>query len=226
MAKSLLISGTDTGVGKTAVTAALTAYWQKYRPSQSVAVFKPIQSGEGDREFYQSHFKLTQSAQEITPLQYEHPLAPPIAAELEGRSVDLAKVWNTFQQLQQSYDQVFIEGVGGLGTPITQELTVADLARDWQLPTLLVVPVRLGSIGQTIANVALARQAKVNLLGIILSATSPDASEDAEQLTPIQMLKDLTNLPVLGLLSNISNWSERDALALAASNLFLEPLLQ
>ena len=100
MAKSLLIAGTDTGVGKTALTATLIAYWQRHMTSQTVAVFKPIQSGEGDREFYQAHFQLSQSAEDITPLQYQHPLAPPIAANLEGRAVDLAQVWAKLQQLQ------------------------------------------------------------------------------------------------------------------------------
>lgn len=224
MAKSLLISGTDTGVGKTALTAALLAYWQIHFPSQKVAVFKPIQSGKGDREFYQEHFHLTQTPEEITPLQYEHPLAPPIAADLEGRTVDLAKVWATLQRLQSDYDQIFIEGVGGLGTPITHELTVADLARDWRLPTVLVVPVQLGSIGQTIANVALARESKLNLKGIILSAARLDALAQVKDLTPSTLLARMTNIPVLGCLHPIQSWDNHPDLAQNLSGLSLERL--
>ncbi len=224
MAKSILIAGTDTGVGKTALTAALIAYWQRHVPSQTVAVFKPIQSGEGDREFYQAHFQLSQSAEDITPLQYQHPLAPPIAAHLEGRAVDLAQVWAKLQQLQTQFDQIFIEGVGGLGTPITDELTVADLARDWRLPTVLVVPVQLGSLGQAIANVALARYAKVELRGIILSASTADALTQYQELTPPDMLEQFTNVPVLGRLNPIQDWNNAHALAQAASNLDLERL--
>lgn len=224
MAKSLLIAGTDTGVGKTALTAAFLAYWQVYRPKQKVAVFKPIQSGVGDREFYQTHFQLSQSAEEISPLQYEHPLAPPIAADRDGKSVDLAKVWATFQNLQTQYDQIFIEGVGGLGTPVTHELTVADLARDWRLPTVLVVPVQLGSIGQTIANVALARKSKIDLKGIILSAKTVDAVNQVSTLTPPEMLENFTHIPVLGLLNPIQDWNNTQSLAQVLSNLDLEKL--
>ena len=224
MAKSLLIAGTDTGVGKTALTAAFLAYWQVHFPNQTVSVFKPIQSGVGDREFYQNHFHLSQTAAEITPLQYEHPLAPPIAADLEARSVDLATVWTALQDLQAHSDQIFIEGIGGLGTPITHELTVADLARDWRLPTVLVVPVQLGALGQTIANVALARESKIDLKGIILSAKTADAANQVHELTPPPILEAFTNIPVMGLLNPIHDWDDTQSLAQSLSSLHLEKL--
>ena len=226
MANSLLITGTDTGVGKTVLTAALTAYWQTHVTHQKVAVFKPIQSGIGDLEFYQEHFELEQSAEDITPLKYEHPLAPPVAADLAGGSVDLEKVWKKLRYLQQEFDQIFVEGVGGLGTPITHELTVADIARDWRFPTLLVVPVRLGSIGQTIANIALARASKIDIKGIVLSASSQEALEDSRELTPPEMLEQFTHIPVLGMLPPIQDWNNTEELSQAASQLDLEKIFQ
>ncbi|MFM5896305.1 MAG: dethiobiotin synthase, partial [Dolichospermum sp.] len=155
--KTLLITGTDTEAGKTVVTTALAAYWQKYYPQRSLGIMKPIQSGIGDRELYQTLFSLEQSPEEITPLYFQAPLAPPIAAAKENRQVDLAIVWRTLLALQQQRDLVLIESLGGLGSPITDELTVADLAGEWRLPTILVVPVRLGAIANAVANVALAR---------------------------------------------------------------------
>ncbi|MCM1984381.1 dethiobiotin synthase [Lyngbya confervoides] len=224
MAQQLLISGTDTGVGKTVLTALLAAYWQIHRPHLKTAIFKPLQSGVGDREFYQTHFSLDQSSQEITPLWYEQPLAPPIAAEREQRTVDLTQVWHTLELLQKRFDQIWIEGVGGLGTPITYEITVADLARDWRLPTVLVVPVRLGSLGQAVANVALARQVGLQLKGIILSSQSETALHQIEDLTPPWLLENLTQVPVLGLIPPISSFRDRFHLAQVASGLNLEGL--
>lgn len=223
MARSLFVTGTDTGVGKTAVTAALLAYWQTYRPHESVAVFKPIQSGIGDREFYQTHFQLSQSPEDITPLWFQHPLAPPIASELEGRPINLELAEEKLRQLQGQYDQVLIEGLGGLGSPVTNSLIVADLARNWGLSTVLVVPVRLGAIGQTVANVALARQTHVNLRGIILSSSDPEAK--VQDLAPVGLLEQLTRVPVLGQLRTIYAWSDLSHMADAASNLTLDPLL-
>lgn len=201
MVTSLLISGTDTGVGKTLVTTALMAYLQQFCTQERVAIFKPIQSGVGDREHYAQQFALSQTPEEITPLYFEAPLAPPLAAAVEGKSVDLGLAWRTFGTLGQTYDRILVEGVGGLGSPITSELTVADLAYDWKLPTILVVPVRLGALGQAIAQVALAKQSRVNLRGLILSCPQPCSPEEIEQWASPALLESFTHCPVLGILS-------------------------
>ena len=221
----MFISGTDTGVGKTCVTAALAAYVQTYCPNRRLALFKPIQSGIGDREWYLQHLALDQTLDQITPLYFEQPLAPPIAAVAENRTVDLSQLWKAFQTLQLSYDQILVEGAGGLGSPITAELTAADLARDWRMPTVLIVPVRLGSLGQAIAHAALARNAKTNLRGIILSCAEVDAAENLEQWTPTALLESLTQLPVLGTLPHLADPSDLTALAKAASSWHLDALL-
>jgi dethiobiotin synthetase len=200
VATTCLISGTDTGVGKTIVTSALVAYLNTFHPQQRVAIFKPIQSGVGDREHYAAQFNLSQTLAQITPLYFNAPLAPPLAAAAEGKTVDLGLAWQTFQSLQQTHDWVLVEGVGSLGSPITAELTVADLAYDWKLPTVLVVPVRLGAIGQAIAQVALAKQSRVNIRGLILSCPNPCSAQDIENWASIDLLESFTRCPVLGIL--------------------------
>ncbi len=86
-----------------------------------------------------------------------------MAADLEGRDIPLGTVWQALLNLQKSQDLVLIEGFGGLGCPVTHELTLAYLEAQWRLKTLLVVPVKLGAISQTVANISLAEQKKVNL---------------------------------------------------------------
>ncbi len=223
--KTLLISGTDTDAGKTVLTTALAAYWYAHCPDRRLALLKPLQSGEGDRELYQRLFDLQQSPAEVNPLYFQAPLAPPLAAELEQRAIDLAIPWQTLQRLQQAYDYVLVEGLGGLGSPVTRELTVADLARDWRLPTVLVVPVRLGAIGQTVATVALARQSKLNLKGIVLNCGQPRTETEIAQWAPADLIQSLTQTPVLGLLPYLPDCRDRPALAAAAANLDLEILL-
>jgi dethiobiotin synthetase len=125
--KPLLIVGSDTGVGKTILTAALAAYWLTYRdisqstPSNSLGIYKPLQSGIGDREFYHQTFALSQTLAEITPLYFETPIAPAIAAHKEGKPIDLAVIWQQFQKLQQQKEFLLVESLGGLGSPITDE---------------------------------------------------------------------------------------------------------
>ena len=226
MFKTLFITGTDTDAGKTVFTTALAAYLQKYRPQQSLGIMKPIQSGVGDRQLYQKLFSLSQSETEITPLYFQAPLAPPLAAAKENREIDLGVVWQTFTQLQQSRDFLLVEALGGLGSPVTDEFTVADLAGEWRLPTVLVVPVRLGAISQAVASVALAKQAKVQLLGIILNCCSEMTPEQIADWAPVDTIRTFTHIPVLGCLPYLENPEDLDKLAQIASDLELEKLFK
>ena len=205
---------------------ALAAYWQTYQCSRSLAIMKPIQSGAGDRELYNQLFSLEQSMDEITPLYFETPLAPPIAAAREGRRVELELVWQAFKKLHMSRDWVLIEALGGLGTPVSNELTVADLAADWRLPTVLVVPVRLGALGQAVANVALARQTGVLLKGIVLNCVQPRSAQEIADWAPAELIQSLTNTPVLGCLPHLENPTDLAKLAQVASDLDIERLIK
>jgi dethiobiotin synthetase len=207
------------------LTTALAAYWQAYVRDRRLGIMKPIQSGAGDRELYARLFDLDRSLEEITPLYFQAPLAPPIAAAKEGRQVELQLAWQGFDTLRRQSDWVLVEALGGLGTPVTYEITVADLARDWGLPTVLVVPVRLGAIAQAVANVALARHAGVNLKGIVLNCTQLRSEVEIADLSPIDLIQSLTNIPVLGVIPYLIEPTDLNKLAQVASNLEIERLL-
>ncbi|EDX85615.1 dethiobiotin synthase [Synechococcus sp. PCC 7335] len=226
---ALLITGTDTDSGKTVLTAALMAYWQRYCWAYRLGLCKPVQSGEGDREFYSQLFDLDeflgQTIEQLNPLWFKAPIAPPLAAALEGKRVDLAKAWQVISQLQAERDWVLVEGAGGLGSPITDELTVADIACQWRLPAVLVVPIKLGCISAIVANVALAEQKKIDLRGIVLSCTVPLTRQQIEQWAPIWMIESLTRTPVLGVLPHLIQTKHLEDLADAAAQLDLERLM-
>ncbi|MDY7012543.1 MAG: dethiobiotin synthase [Cyanobacteriota bacterium] len=221
-----LIVGTDTEVGKTVLTTALVAYWQRHRSLNELGLMKLMQAGAGDRELYQTLFELPQSAESLTPLSFETPVAPPIAAEREGRAIDLGKIWRSLSALQQERKFVLVEALGGLGTPVTEELTVADLARDWQLEAVLVVPVQLGAIAQTVANVALARQSRVSLKGIVLNCRHPESEAHLADWTPTALIQSLTQVPIFGILPYFNDPRDLTKLEKSASNLELEQLLR
>jgi dethiobiotin synthetase len=219
----LLITSTDTEAGKTVLTAALAAYAQKYHPQQNWGILKPIQCGVGDREFYAEVFG--KSIEDINPIYLEQHVAPPIAATATGVYIDLGIAWQALTKMRQHHDFVLVESVGGLGTPITNELVVADLAREWRLPAVLVVPVKLGSIGLAVANVALARQYNVQLRGIVLNCTQPLAPAEIANFAPAALIQSLTSTPVIGCLPYLSDLHDLDLLAAAAADLELEVLL-
>ncbi len=227
---ALLITGTDTDVGKTFITIALTRYWQKYRLNQNsdvqelLSIFKLIQTGTGDIELYSSLFADAQGIEIIAPLRFDAPLAPPIAAAKEGKIIALGKVWQEFTAATQKSDLVILESLGGLGSPVTAELTVGNIAADWRFPTVLVVPVKLGAIANTVANVALARSLNVDLRGIILNCSQPEAEGRMADLTPINLIQSLTQVPVIGTLPYVENL-ENNNLALTVANWDLELIL-
>lgn len=225
MGNGLLIAATDTECGKTVLTCALMAYWRQYCSSRELGMLKPVQAGEGDRELFQQLFALEQSLEEINPLFYKAPLAPPIAAALESTTVDLTPAWQRYTVLTQQCDWVLVEGLGGLGSPVTDELTVADLAADWRLPVVLVVPVKLGAIAAAVANAALARQHRLQLRGIVLNCTTPEAEDRLNQLTPPDMIANLTRIPVLGVLPYFSDPTNLGQLSAAARELKLEAIM-
>ncbi len=216
---SLLIVGTDTGVGKTVLTIALAAYWQRYYPPDRLGVIKPIQcgieSGRGDRDAFLS----------LSQPQLSSNLAPPIAADREGAEIRLETAWRQFETLAQQHDFILVESTGGLGLPITHETTVADLAWDWRLPTVLVVPVRPGAIAHAVANVALANQCRVHLKGIILNCVEDCSPQAQADWMPIDLIQSLTQKPVLGCIPHLADPTDLNKLVQVASDLDLERLI-
>lgn len=209
----LLITGTDTNVGKTVLTTSIVASSLLNLPKATVGLMKLMQTGYGDRQLYQQLFSQYSQVEIVTPLEFSTPIAPPLAAEIEGKEIDLGLVWQNFSQLLETKDLVILEGIGGLGTPITYELTVADLARDWRLPTILVVPVKLGAIAQAVANVMFARYTQVQLKGIVLSCITPDAATELENLAPIPLIESLTGIPVVGVIPYLADAQDFNTLA-------------
>lgn len=228
---TLLIAGTDAKVGKTVVVMAVLAYWQRYCATRQVGVMKPVEcrhndeSTERDCEKLSRLFKLSQSLTDITPISLSTAALPPIATARTGIQINLEDLWQRLRALQQQKDFVLLEAWGGLGTPLTEETTVADLAWDWQIPTVLVVPVQLGSVAQAVTNVALAHQSRVHLKGIILNSAQPCDKQDRENWAPIDLIQSLTRKPVLGCMPYLEDLADINKLAQIASEWQLERFL-
>lgn len=228
---ALLIAGTDTDVGKTFVTISLAAYWQQYKLTHQtnsqtlLSIFKLIQTGSGDWELYNRLFADTKSIEVIAPYCLSTPLAPPIAAAKENKIIELGQIWQEFRVSEEKSDLVLLESLGGLGSPVTNELIVGNIAADWRLPTVLVVPVRLGAISHTVANVALARSLKINLKGIILNCLQVETESKIEDLTPIDLIQSLTQVPILGTLPYVSDLTDTQKLAQIVANWDLELMM-
>jgi dethiobiotin synthetase len=119
--------------------------------------------------------------------------------------IDLHRTWQQLKQLNQDKDWVLVSEYQGLGSLVARETTIADLAWDWRLPTILVVPVRLGAIGQAVAHAALARQARCQLQGMVLCCLESGAMEFVDPWATPNLIQQLTRIPVLGVMPDFTH---------------------
>ena len=199
MTKGIFITGTDTGVGKTHVTALLLA--ELRRRGVRVAAFKPIACGTGGRHDAEIYAKLMNHEQPIdvlNPIYLRHPLAPSVAAKLERRRIDFDKIFRCYSQLTAHYSTVLVEGAGGLLVPIAQNYFVADLARDLGLPVLIVARLGLGTINHTLLTVRQAQAMGLRVCGIVLNDTVGGKRGLAEKTNILEIPK-LCGVPLLGI---------------------------
>ncbi len=203
MGRGIFVTGTDTGVGKTVVTAALAA--TLHARGLRVGVMKPVESGcpQGDNGLQPLDALFLRAASGcdaalalVNPYTLAHPLAPALAAELEGVHIDIDHIRECYRHLSAAHDIVLVEGAGGLLAPFAGERTMRDLAVELNLPVLLVAGNCLGVINHTGLTVEAIRQRGLPLVGVILNHISPDADEAVR--TNAESIRRWGGAPLLG----------------------------
>ncbi|WBO23301.1 dethiobiotin synthase [Sphingomonas abietis] len=178
----IVVTGTDTGIGKTVFAAALTR-------ALGATYWKPIQSGLLDGA--DGETVATLGVTRILPEAYRltEPLSPHRAAELDGVAIDPARL------VPPADDPLIIEGAGGVLVPVTRTLLYADLFARWALPVVLVARTGLGTINHSLLSIEALRARAVPILGV---AFVGEANEDNEAtICAIAGVKRLGRLPIL-----------------------------
>lgn len=192
----LFVTGTDTGVGKTLVTAALALALRAR--GVDVGVVKPVQTGEGDAETLRRWAELHEEPGEIAPLSFAAPLAPLVAARLEGRELELEEVAERTRKAARRHDVVLVEGAGGLLVPVGPGWTMADLAARLGLPLLVVARAGLGTVNHTLLTVAEARRRGLAVAGVVLNgAVDLSSDTNAELIESFGDVRVLAQIPPL-----------------------------
>lgn len=190
-ARAFLVTGTDTGVGKTFVACGLA---RAFRASGlDVGAVKPFASGavrgsHPDVEALMAASGTSDAFEEGCPYLFRDPLAPSVAARRERRMVSIARAARLTQRVIDRHDITVVEGAGGLLVPVTGRETVADYAKRLRLPVLIVARPALGTLNHTRLTVEAAKARGLRVLGIVVSFASAGRPGLAER----------TNLEVLG----------------------------
>lgn len=202
MSRNLLVTGTDTGIGKTLVGRLLGA---AFSARVRVGVLKPAETGcrETAGELVpEDAVRLREAAgssaslELVCPFRYAEPLAPWLAAERAGRPISIERIRRSFERLAAVSDVVLVESAGGLLVPLTRECSFADLARDLGLSLVVVVGSRLGALNQTLLTLECARRRGLTVAGYVLNQMTPE--QDLAQKLNRQALESLTDVPCLG----------------------------
>jgi len=193
----LFVTGTDTAVGKSVLTAGIACALRAR--GHSLGVVKPVQSGalatdpDGDAMLLKRWTGVPESADEIAPYSFAAPLAPLVAAERAGRTVDRADVLARVRSVAAGYDAVIVEGAGGFFVPVGESWTMADLARELALPVLVVARAGLGTVNHTALTVAAVRRLGLEPAGVILNGDGDESSRDNARL-----IERFADVPLLG----------------------------
>jgi dethiobiotin synthetase len=199
----LFITGTDTGVGKTAVAAGIAASLVRRR--FRVAVCKPVATGcvrrrEGlvseDAEFLAHHADARFPLDVICPQRFEEPLAPAVAAERAGTPVDWAAIDRAVKTMSRESDFLIVEGVGGVLVPMDSSYSVLDMIGWLGLPAVIVARAGLGTINHTLLTIEALRRASAPIAGVVINQYPAETPPIAEETNP-RVIEKWGKVPIL-----------------------------
>jgi dethiobiotin synthetase len=203
--RGLFVTATDTGVGKTEVACALVAL---ARAAGVDAVgMKPAQSGHdpaepSDAERLREASGAVEPLEALCPYSFAAPLAPGVAARLEGKEVSLARIVDAARALAGRHAAVVVEGAGGLLVPLTPRETYADLAVALALPAVVVARAGLGTVNHTALTVEALRRRGLAVAAIVLNrgvpADDPSVPYNAAEIAKLTGVAPVATLPFVG----------------------------
>jgi dethiobiotin synthetase len=200
--RGLFVTGTDTGCGKTEISLGLMAALQAR--GRRVLGMKPVASGsEPTPEGLRNEDALRLLARGNLPVPYDWvnpyafapPIAPHLAAEEAGVSIQADPIRQAYQRLAATADWVVVEGVGGWRVPLGPRDSVADLPRWLGLPVVLVVGLRLGCLSHALLSAESILASGATLLGWVANQVDP---EMARVEANVRSLEERLPVPLLG----------------------------
>jgi dethiobiotin synthetase len=197
---SYFITGTDTGVGKTMVSCALLHAFAVQ--GKRVAGFKPVAAG-CDADGHNDDAKALRAASgmpltcgQVNPYCFPHAIAPHIAARHSGVRIELSRILTLYRDLAGQADEVIVEGVGGFLVPLNGQQNSADLAKELDLPVIVVVGMRLGCLNHALLTLRAIADYRLECAGWVANVLDADMGALQEN---IGALRERIVAPLLGI---------------------------
>ena len=205
MSNGVFVTGTDTGVGKTVVSAALIRRLRQMHCS--VGVMKPVETGvrlesrDGtDAGRLMAAAESTDSLDLVSPYRFYSPLAPLAAAREENRGIEVSEILSRFSELASNYSCVLVEGAGGLLVPVGEDWAIRELIVRLGLSVLVVGRASLGGVNHALLTLESLLHAGVTVVALVLNETTAAATavEQSQVASTVALLRAKGGVPVFG----------------------------
>lgn len=231
MNRGFFITGTDTGVGKTVIAAAIIRALRSH--GIHACGMKPVETGcrtldnilyPSDGMFLKKVAGMEEAVCDVTPFCFETPLAPLASSEIAGRAIDIPIIIERFNGLLKKYAAVVVEGIGGILVPIKKDYFVIDLVKELNLPLIVVARPSLGTINHTLLTVRCALNEGIKVAGVIINFNRPPDGALAEKTNP-HILQRLSPVPIIGTFPYLDNLEDETIKEKALKHLDVGALL-
>lgn len=205
---NIFITGTDTDVGKTFITAGLSALMQSL--GYKTGVFKPFQSGAEEKNGFLiapdlAYVKKIDAFVETSCTYLMKPAtAPALAAEIENVHIDMNNVVRDYKMLNEKCELVITEGAGGLCAPVAPNFLNCDIAKLLNLPLVIVARPDLGTINHVLLTIDYAKQHGVDVRGVIINRY-PKGTDDIAIRTAPRLIEEYSDTKVLGIVRDVES---------------------
>lgn len=199
----VFVTGTDTDVGKTLVTAGVAAVMQSL--GYKAGVYKPVQSGAEEKNGFlvspDLAFVKKMDFYVETHCSYllREPASPYIAAEMENVQIDLDQIKRDYQAIKEKTEMLLVEGAGGLMVPVAKGKMMSDLAQMFDIPVLIVARPDLGTINHTILTINQAKTMGLDVAGVVINRY-PQGTKNVAIKTAPRLIEEYTDTNVLGII--------------------------
>ncbi|CAB3289276.1 ATP-dependent dethiobiotin synthetase BioD [Methanocaldococcus lauensis] len=200
----IFITGTDTGVGKTYVSAILAENLKKM--GVNVGYLKPVETGgREDTLTLKNVLKNDDNLDLMNPINLKNPLSPNIAFEVENVQLTLdeikEKIMNAYEVLKNKYDFLIVEGAGGVCVPIKENFLMSDLIKFLNLDAVVVSRPNLGTINHTLLTIEHLRNKGINVRGVIINCIT-DLNKVLYYEKTFETIEKVGDIEIIGIVKN------------------------
>jgi len=206
LSEGLFITGTDTNVGKTLISASLA--WKLSKYINKICVMKPFATSDKifsdefnskDLFLLSKSIRLNENQNYLNPFFYKLPASPYMASKiLHKKPPSINTAFKKYNYLKKKYNFLVVEGIGGIMVPLNQKYYVIDFIKLTQLPLIIVTTPIIGTLNHTLLTVQKCKDYNIPIKGIIFNKM-PERASIVEKTTP-SFIEKLTKIPVLGII--------------------------